>query len=297
MSVTFQRGQQLGRNDLNIFLTNSSGHPTNAAEIYYSLIDFTTGSEVVVGSQKRQPANPSVGEYFASIVVPLDARLGEYRIRWYFREMVGAMLQSVVQEFEVVERGMVGKPMTTTAIVTDLIRRFRILLRDWNPDKHYHFRPPTHEETVNQYNRVFGFIWEDNELEEYLERGLDMVVATPPRTPFASIDDLVKYRREWTTMLLTGAMMHALQALRLNWIADEFDYSIGGISLNLDKSSKYESALQYASDQFDKQIEKAKMTVKIIKGLQQPRYGVGIRSSFGPFAGRGVLSPRRFMGV
>lgn len=73
-------------------------------------------------------------------------------------------------------------------------------------------------------------------------------------------------------------------------------YSIGGISLDLDKASKYEGAAQSASDQFDKMIEKAKMTVKIIKGLQQPRYGTGIRSSFGPYTGAGVLTPAKFVG-
>jgi hypothetical protein len=85
-----------------------------------------------------------------------------------------------------------------------------------------------------------------------------------------------------------------LNALRINWIADEFDYSIGGVSLNLDKSSKYESAYQAAVDQFDKQLEKAKATVNIVRGLQQPRFGTGIRSAFGPYSGAGVLTPKKF---
>jgi hypothetical protein len=91
-------------------------------------------------------------------------------------------------------------------------------------------------------------------------------------------------------------MLHALMALIINWIADEFDYSIGGVSLTIEKSSKYESAYQAINDQFDKQLERAKQTVKSIKGLQQPRFGVGIRSAFGPYAGRGQLTPRKFIG-
>lgn len=165
-----------------------------------------------------------------------------------------------------------------------------------SPDRNYHFRPPSHEETVQQFSRVFGYIWEDIELQEYLLRALDMISASPPRTPFSNIDAMVSFRPEWRTLLLTGAMIHALNALRINWIADEFDYSIGGVSLNLEKSSKYESAYQASSDQFDKQLEQAKATVKITKGLQQPRFGMGIRSSFGPYVGRGVLSPRKFVG-
>jgi len=303
MSVTFYRGQQLGRKDLNIFLVGGSGTPVNAAEISYALYDFTTGQEVLVGLPQRVPANPSVGEYYASIIIPLDANLGDYRIRWTFREIVGGSIQTVVQEFAVIDKvagasaGLItGGVDSASLIELDLMSRLRILLRDNNPDRNYHFRPPTHEETVQQFSRVFGYIWEDVEMLEYLLRAMDMVIASPPRTPFSTLDAMVQARPEWRTLILTGAMVHALQALRINWIADEFDYSIGGISLSIDKSSKYEAAMQSASDQFDKQLEQAKRTVKVVRGLQQPKYGTGIRSSFGPYTGRGVLTPRKFVG-
>lgn len=165
-----------------------------------------------------------------------------------------------------------------------------------SPDRNYHFRPPTHEATINQYNRVFGYIWEDAELVEYINRALDMVSAAPPRTVFRSCDQLMQCYPEWRTLMLNGAMMHALMALTINWIADEFDYSIGGVNLTIEKSSKYESAYSNIKDNFETQIERAKQTVKIVKGLQQPRYGVGIRSAFGPYVGRGVLTPRKFVG-
>lgn len=294
MGVGLLRGQQLGREDLNLFLTNASGHPVNAAEISYAIYDFTTGLEVLVGSNQRTPLNPTVGEYYASIVIPLDANLGEYRIRWAIRELIGGPLQTVVQEFSVQDRDMV-MPTCFTPTQTDLIRRLRMVLRDQNPAKFYKFRPPAHEDTVDQFSRVFGYIWEDAELLEYLDRSLDMIAASPPRTPFNNIDQMTQIRPEWRTLLITGGMFWALQALQINWTADEFSYSIGGISLDLDKSSKYDTLKQGASDQFDKQLEKAKATVKFIKGLQQPKYGMGIRSAFGPFQGRGVISPRKFM--
>jgi len=292
--VAFYRGQQLGREDLNVFLDNANGNPTNVAEISYAIYDVTTGLEALVGPPRRTPANPSVGEYYANIVIPLDANLGTYRVRWTFRETVSGPIQSAVQEFAILDRA-IETPQPYSPVTVDLARRLRILLRDNKPDRNYHFRPPTHEETIRQYNRVFGFIWEDEELVEYLDRGLDMVIAAPPRTPFSSLDHLVQSMPEWKTLVLTGAMIHALQALRINWVADEFDYSIGGVSLAIDKASKYESAAQMAIDQFDKQLDRAKQTVKFTKGLQQPRYGTGIRSAFGPFTGRGVLTPAKFV--
>ena len=297
MAVSFIRGQQLGREDLNIFLTNSSGTPANAAEISYALIDFTTGQEVVIGPPRRTPANPSVGEYYASVLVPLDARVGSYRVRWTFRERVNTAVQQVVQEFDVVDRSAADTSLAAyTNAQKAMIRSLRILTRDFRPDRNYHFRPPTHEQTVGQYNRVFGYIWEDEELAEYLDRGLDMVIAYPPRTPFPSIDAMVQQQPEWKTLVLTAAQIHAYQALQANWVADEFSYSVGGISLDLDKASKYDSLRQAASEQLDKQLEKAKATVNVIRGLQQPKFGTGIRSSFGPFTGAGVLTPRKFVG-
>lgn len=299
MGVTFDRGQQLGRGDLHIFLTDVNGLPEDAAEIHYALFDFTTGREALLGVPKRKPAHPSRGEYFASLIIPLDANLGNYRIRWTFRELVGGPIQQVLQEFTVIDKtGERHEPeFHFSMIERDLIRRLRILLRDNNPDRNYHFRPPAHEDTVRQFNRVFGYIWQDEELGEYIDRSLNEIIAKPPRTPFANVDSMVAYRREWTTLLLTGAMWWALHALQINWVADEFDYSIGGVSLNLEKSAKYESAAQATAEQFEKQLENAKATVNFIKGLQQPRYGTGIRSAFGPYAGRGVLSPRKFVGL
>lgn len=80
-----------------------------------------------------------------------------------------------------------------------------------------------------------------------------------------------------------------------NGIVAHNSYSIGGISLDIEKSSKYESLKQNAEGQFDKATEAKARTVKFIRGLQQPKFGFGVRSSFGPNVGRGVLSPRSFV--
>jgi hypothetical protein len=73
-------------------------------------------------------------------------------------------------------------------------------------------------------------------------------------------------------------------------------YSIGGVSLDLEKSSKYQSAYDTLKGTFDEQLERAKQTVKVIRGLQQPKYGMGIRSAFGPHTSAGSLTPRKFIG-
>jgi hypothetical protein len=294
MPVCFQRGDELGRSDLNIFIEDDNGAPRDPAEISFQLLDVTTGYEVRVGPERRPPVNPSPGEYYAGLIVPKDANLGGYRIRWTFRETPRGQVHEVVQEFDLVEKLI--ELAQSSSVEAELIRRLRLLLRDNNPDRNYHFRPPTHEPTVNQYSQVFGFIWEDEELREYLDTALDMIGAAPPETPFCSIEELVRVRPHWRSLLLTGAMMHAVMALILNWVSEEFGYSIGGISLDLDKSSKYESAYQTLSDQFDKQLERVKDTVKITLGLKQHRYGIGQRfSSLMPHQ-HAIHYPARFMG-
>lgn len=165
-----------------------------------------------------------------------------------------------------------------------------------SPDKFYHFRPPEHEGNIGQFNRVFGQVWEDIELREYLERALDWWNMFPPETEmYCSLDTLWNNKSVWRTTIYWGAMIHALFALALNWVHEEFDYSIGGISLSIEKSSKYESLKQNAESQMDKAVEAKARTVKYMRGLKQPRFGVGVRSAFGPHVGQGVLSPRNFL--
>ena len=118
----------------------------------------------------------------------------------------------------------------------------------------------------------------------------------PPETEdLATLDRLVSSKPAWRTPIIQGAIQFAAMALQANWIVDEFDYSIGGISLNIDRSSKYESLKSSAEQMWSQSVEAKTRTTKFIRGLRQPKYGVGIRSAFGPHVGRGVLSPRNFL--
>jgi len=297
-STTFTQGETLGRTDLDIFLADSLGNPINAFSISYALyfVDPATTMEVLVGPAERTPVNPAVGEYYAALQIPVTALPGSYRIRWLFRETAASPQEGAVQEFSVTE------PVTSTTTaeysecVTDLIRKMRFLTRDNNPDRNYRFMPPEGEGTVGCYNQVFGYIWTDEEFAEYLEMALWKWNMQPPETEeLCTIEMLCQRKPSWKAALLWGSLVTAAQALVYNWIANEFDYSIGGISLNVEKSGKYEGMKQNAEDQWDKLTEAKSRTTKYIRGLSQPRFGVGVRSAFGPHVGRGVLSPRSFV--
>lgn len=298
MAVVFTQGQTLGRNDLDIFLSNGNGNPANPYEITYAIyyVDPATQQEVLIGTTGRTPVNPSVGEFFASLQIPANAALGDYRIRWVFRELATSGQEGAVQEFGVISPASESVESPYSDCVSDLIRKMRFLTRDNNPDRNYRFMPPEGEGTVGCYNQVFGYIWTDEEFAEYLEMALWKWNMHPPETEeLRTIEMLCQKKPAWKAALLWGALVNAAQALVYNWIANEFDYSIGGISLNIEKSSKYEGMKQNAEDQWDKLTEAKSRTVKYLRGLSQPRFGRGVRSAFGPYVGRGVLSPRSFV--
>jgi hypothetical protein len=298
-NVVFKRGQEVaGRDGLSIFLKGKDGTPKNVAEITYSIYDNTTGTEVLLNPPNRPPVNSGVGEYSANFFIPIDANLGEYRIRWYTREYINSRQVEIVQKFAIVENQtqIVNLPGSSSNEL-DLVRGLRIMLRDNSPGRNYHFTPPTGEESINKYNRVFGYLWEDAELLEFLNFSNDSINMYPPRTGYATLDQLMQQQRTWRTLLITGAMVHAINAMALNWISEEFDYTIGGVSLSIEKSSKYQSMASDAQARFQEFITQAKDTLKFVIGLKQSKYGIGIRSAFGPSLQSPTISPRRFIGV
>lgn len=300
MSVVFTQGQLLGRGDLDIFLSNASGNPINVYQITYAiyLVDPSTQAEVLIGSNARTPVNPAVGEYYAALQVPSNAAPGDYRIRWLFRETAASAQEGAVQEFGVVSATVATSESAYSGCVADLISKMRVLTRDNNPDRNYRFMPPKSEGEVGCYNQVFGYIWEDAEFAEYLEIALWKWNAHPPETEeLSNLDILCQQKPAWKASILWGALVNAAQALAYNWTANEFDYSIGGISLNLEKSSKYMDLKRNAEEQWDKLTEAKARTTKYMRGLAQPRFGRGVRSAFGPYVGKGVLSPRNFVVV
>jgi very-short-patch-repair endonuclease len=72
-------------------------------------------------------------------------------------------------------------------------------------------------------------------------------------------------------------------------------YSISGVSLDIDKSSKYMSIKDEFINEYDKIVEANKRSIKIIKGLRQFRYGVGITSALGPLSRPGIQSRRNMV--
>jgi len=290
MGVAYQPGQVLGCDDLKINIRDNNGDLVDPYYIRYSIFDRTTGIEVLIGISDRTPATQGTGQYYANFTVPLDANIGDWIIRWNFRETVGSPLIEAVQEFNIVS-------VSTTVSITGsdtgdlLVRRLRIILRDNNPDRNYRFRPPAHEKFIQAQAQVFGYIWEDEELYEYLLMAIDDFNTAPPITG-VTINDIPD---RWRTAIILRAGAFACFAITMNWIADEFDYSVSGVSLSIEKSGKYQGMKENFISEYDKLKDQAKRSIKILKGLKQPRYGIGISSALGPYSRPGVQSRRNYV--
>lgn len=95
-----------------------------------------------------------------------------------------------------------------------------------SPDRNYRFRPPEGEGRVGCYNQVNGYIWTDEEFEQFLQMALWKWNLVPPRTDnYSTIEQVCQQRPSWQAALLWGALVTAAQALAYNWVADDFSVS------------------------------------------------------------------------
>ena len=293
MAVAFQRGSTTGAADLNITIRDVGGSLIDPYRLEYAIFDATTGTEILIGSPVTLPARISLGMYYASVTIPADANIGVWRIRWTVQEMAADPVYQSVQEFQVVGSNVIAS-FTGDANVDALIHSLRIILRDNNPDRNYRFRPPASEKFIQGQTQVFGFIWEDEELLEYIYMAIDDFNGRPPTTGI-TMPNLWSGERRWRTTIILRAASFACFAIAMNWISEEFFYSISGVSLDIEKSSKYQSMKDEYINEYDKLVEQNKISIKIIKGLKQYKYGIGITSALGPLNRPGVQSRRNMI--
>lgn len=289
MSVAFMRGSTTGPSDLSITVRDSGGNLIDPYRLQYAVFDATTGIEVLIGSPVNDPVRVSLGLYYAQITIAADANVGDWRIRWTIQETAIDPVYQSVQQFNVV-----GDSFTGDANLDAMVHSLRILLRDNNPDRNYRFRPPESSKFIQGQTQVFGFVWEDEELLEYLTWAVDDFNSRPPVTGI-NMPDLWGNERRWRTTILLRAAAFACFAIAMNWIVDEFSYSISGVSLDIEKSSKYQAMKDQYIAEYDKLVEANKRSIKLVVGLRQFRYGIGITSALGPLNTVGAQSRRNYI--
>lgn len=293
MPICFNIGQQLGPKDLYIVVRDINNQFADPYEIKYDIFDVTGGTPILMPPGGRDPERSSVGNYWVNIPISQNATVGEYLLQWRLKDTSSSSPRVIEQSFAVVGLDVRVTVPQLDPVRTDLVLKLRDLLRDNNPDRNYHFRPPTDREVIRGYTEKFGYIWEDRELLTYLELAADYVSLWPPRQ-YITLDTIPK--DGWRMLILWQAAYLALQALTLNWIEEEFGYSIQGISLDIEKSQKYQSMADSLSAKIDSTIEQAKRGVKVTMGLQQNRFRVGAQGVLGPYTGNSSVNPANWTG-
>jgi len=290
--VVYYPGQTLSEGDLYINIRNHLGNQVDPYSIGYEVYQRISGLEVLISPQNQQPLRLGVGHYYANYLIPSDSLAGDYFIKWTFQETPSSNISNATQEFAVVTGSIiVESPYTDPA--KGLIRKLRFLLRDNNPDRNYHFMPPAQEEVIQGFTQKFGYVWEDEELYEYIDFSVEVVNNMPPLEGW-SIDSMPS---RLSGLVLSQAAATALRALAINWAHEEWAGDVSGVGLNLEKSSKYMALKENFESSFDKQISEYKeFGVRYIRGLRQPRFGVGVTSALGPFSRVGVQSRRNYIG-
>jgi hypothetical protein len=224
MAVAFQRGKTTGPSDLWIMVRDHGGNLVDPYRLEYAVYCVVLGVEVLQGSPVNTAVRISLGHYYAQVTLPGDCQIGLWRIRWTIQERSIDPVYQSVEEFQVIGDNSITS-FTGDVNADKLVYSLRILLRDSDPDRNYRFRPPASEKFIQGQTQVFGFVWEDEELYEFLLMAVDDFNSRPPTTGI-DLGNLWGTERRWRTTVMVKAAAYALWALAINWIHDEF--SVGG---------------------------------------------------------------------
>jgi len=296
MRIAFNRGHVLDKTDLTINIRTARGIFTDVHSLTFSIYRTTnTGIDVLVLGE-TEAVRTRTGEYYAPFQVGEDWETGEHFISWKIIEYAGNEPQFREERFSIEDFCVQVDQPEYTDFEKDLLKKLRHVLRDNNPERNYHFMPPQKKARVKNYTPQFGFIWEDEELLDFLYLALDWINLYPPATNLQLRKLESTKQRSWRIMVIIGAAVLAIEAVALNWIADEFGYSIGGVQLDLEKSAKYQAMRDALEQQLNNMIEQAKATLKYTKGLRQARFTTGYQSGYlGPGSAPGVMSIRNLV--
>lgn len=308
--ITLFQGKQLTAGDLSILVRDSTGALVDPASITYSI--FQTSSQVpvvvstpyapsqppqypaqpdyfnlenatLVGQPKMVPARSSQGAYFVNLTVPTTWQ-GQFKLVWYLIQTPGGVENRVFDDFVV----QYINPMTTsfeapsTLIAqapkannkyAPAIMYVRELLSDENPDRNYHFRPPTPSKVVAGFNTRVGYIWTDSTIIRMLDIAISKLNTWNVKNYTGFTLDTVPVDWGKCAALEASAMCLGKEAAR--WAADEISYSLNGVSLDINKAALYQSLGQSRHAEFVEWAPLITANRPFSAGLRQQRWLLG----------------------
>jgi hypothetical protein len=276
---SLRRGDTTGRENLNIFIYDKSSRLMDPYSITFSIYDMSTGQTNLIGTANRLPIKFAIGSYFAPWQISEEESLGLHKIIWTIKENITSDPVISVEEFDIVSRSTIVNEDFPEP-VKRLVHKLRIKLRDINPDRDYHFAPPSSEQEIAGFTETRGYKWPDEQLVNHLEDAVNYINLWPPATEYA----LLTFPADWEPLMLLEAQIYALYDLAILWAGEEFNYSLAGVSLDIRRSDKYSGLANQIQGMVDKRLEMAKKRIKCIVGLRQDRYTYSRGASLGPWS-------------
>lgn len=282
--INFAQGKQLGTGDLNIIIRDESGSLYDPAQITYSIfaIDPISKADVLVTLPNTVPVKDdgSNGIFHVAMTIPTTWE-GSYKLIWYITRYAGGSYDTLYEEFQVTNFDparasyeassvmMVQKP-GISAQTARLVMMVRELLSDTNPDRNYHFRPPTSGKVIAGFSARVGFIWTDDTIIRLLQLALNQMNWINPLNVYSY--DLNNVPESWAMIACLGAAAKCLSSEASRWAAEEFGYSLNGVSLDINKASTYQSLASAYADEFKEMATQAALNRPFSAGLRQQRF-------------------------
>ncbi len=278
------QGKVLSPGDLGINVRDDGGRLVDPAAITYNIFSQAPDGTLTLASPPRMaPNRTSPGVFNVGGSIP-TAWQGQHRLVWYLTQYPNGVEVQIFEEFEVISLD----PVTTSfeapsvlivpqrainKVVAEAIYNTRVLLSDENPERNYHFLPPTTGRVVAGFNDRVGFIWTDRTITRMLRLAMEMANTWNPMNLYTYTVETAPVA--WREAITVGAAAKCLSKEASRWEADQFDYSLNGISLSLHKAQEYQGLASDYSSEFKEWLPNLTANRPCVQGLRQQRWLLG----------------------
>ena len=280
--ISFANGKLLGPGDLNLLVRDENGVLYDPHAISYSIfaVDPTTNVQSLVSQPDIVPQRSSIGTYSVSMSIP-STWSGRFNLIWKIARYPDSPLDTIYEEFQVVNFNpatssveaasvFIAQKPTVNSHTAELVMMVRELLSDTNPDRNYHFRPPTSGKVVAGFTSRVGFIWTDSTIITMLKLALAQMNMSNPLTTFDYTIDSAP--SSWAQVACLGAAAKCLSAEGARWTEESFSYSLNGVSIDINKVGDYSALASAYSQEFQALTTLAVANRACSAGLRQSRF-------------------------
>lgn len=123
MAVTLVKGQELTKDDLNVYILDENNIYFNPYRITYTIYRVISdrfynqecGEEPINETIDSIPLPFGIGQYFAPWVMPKDIHVGPYRIKWNVKRFQDSPYVEEVEEFYIIAPGFTSADACRTS--------------------------------------------------------------------------------------------------------------------------------------------------------------------------------------